>query len=367
MAAQNPNDNTPENEEIPPVEDIDQSDALKRAILKLRQSGMLTHVPDDLAALAGTDDSSDVQAVEQSAPAPEPKKEPRPDDQTIASRPKPESPTIASTDDVAKHADERAKWAAVMSGWEDAGSGEVPEVSQDSAPTIPSREALQKQTPATDEWSLPVESEPEEEPAAITLRRKEIKPVDDTPLTDSRDKTPWTLQQFFDGEIDLEQELLKRFPTVPAMTAIKFRTLGMNSGRKVATLTAQDGSSSIIIDADVETKVVQVSFTLGSMMTLRYQLNDIPANNRERWLELMRRDKGGLAFLWNEQRWREDYLICISREYSTNIFAFSPRNFESAVRISKNVTAQLLDWLEEVWNTEPEPDSGDDDAPLLTW
>lgn len=373
MSAQNPDDKTPENDMTPDLEDVDQSDALKRAILKLQQSGMLTHVPDDLVAMAATHekDSPSTGETGQST-ASESEKDPQPDDLTIASRPKPESPTVASTDDVAKHAEERVKWAAVMSGWDNINSGAIPEVSEDSAPTIPSREALEENPAISDDWSLPVDSEPEpeakEDPAAITLRRKEIKPAEnDTALTDSREKTPWTLQQFFDGEIDLEQELLKRFPSVPAMTSVKFRTLGMNSGRKVATLNAQDGSASIIIDADIETKVVQISFTMGSMMTLRYSLNAIPANNRERWLELMRRDKGGLAFLWNEQRWREDYLICISREYSTNIFAFSPRNFESAVRITKTVTDQLLDWLEEIWNSDPEPDSGDDDAPLLTW
>ncbi|MGB7338478.1 MAG: hypothetical protein WBC91_06260, partial [Phototrophicaceae bacterium] len=349
----------------------------KRAILKLKESGMLTHLPDDLedimmpASDVVSDEASPVEVATL-----EPIVE---DDQTIPSRPKQTTPTIGSVDETAKYADEQAQWASVISGWDDEISF-MPDPAP-SPPTIPSRQASQQQDdrsdiPSTnDDWELPQTDQSAISPAiianddeaAITIRRKEIKPqLDDTALTDSREQTPWTLQQFFDGEIDLEQELIKRHPTVPAMTTVKFRTLGMNSGRKVATLSAQDGSSQIIIDADVATKVVQISFTYGSMMTLRYVLNDLPASNRERWLELMRRDKGGLAFLWNEDRWRDDYLVCISREYSTNIFAFSPRNFESAVRLTKTVTQELLDWLEDIWTSEPEPED-DDESPLLTW
>jgi hypothetical protein len=198
---------------------------------------------------------------------------------------------------------------------------------------------------------------------AITLTRKEIKPPSEDALTSSRDETPWTLQQFFDGEIDLDKELSKRFPTIPPMTTIKFRTLGSRSGRKVAT---QDGNASLIIDADVDTKVVQMSFSYGSMLTLRFSLNSLNDSDRSRWLELMRREQGGLAFLWGPSRWNEDYLICIARKYSTNIYAFSPRNFESAIRMTASVTTELLNWLEEVWTTVPEPED-DDDSPLLTW
>lgn len=344
MSTSNPNKN--DNSQ----NSADESDALKQAILKLKQSGMLTHVPDDLAEMINEElATSDAQSA---AP-------------TIPSRPTKETPIVAeSSDDIAKHADERAEWAAVMSGWDnDSANSSVPEA-ESQAEAISSAE--------DSSWELPTEVEaeleqPVEEQSAITLRRKEIKPhVEETALTGSREKTPWALQQFFDGEIDLEQELLKRFPAVPIMTTIKFRTLGLNSSRKVATLSTQDSGASLIVDADVETKVVQLSFTFGSMLTLRYVLSDLPTNNRERWLELMRREKGGLAFLWNEDRWREDYLICVSREYSTNIFAFSPRNFESAVRITKNVTTELLTWLEDIWVNVPEI-SDDDDAPLLTW
>lgn len=355
------------NENDTPQNEIDESDALKQAILKLQQSGMLTHVPDDLAeVVAGNVDTSD--AVSEASSAPISEAEANEDAQTIPTRPKQESPTVASTsDDVEKHADERVKWAAVMSGWDDNNASMT-------ASDTPVAESLPDSIqPATvDSWELSSEIEVEQsvsvdEQSAITLRRKEIKPhSEETALTGSREKTPWALQQFFDGEIDLEQELLKRFPAVPAMTTIKFRTLGLNSSRKVATLSTQDGGASLIVDADIETKVVQLSFTFGSMMTLRYVLSDLPANNRERWLELMRREKGGLAFLWNEDRWREDYLICVSREYSTNIFAFSPHNFESAVRITKNVTNELLTWLEDVWVNVPEV-KDDDDSPLLTW
>lgn len=175
---------------------------------------------------------------------------------------------------------------------------------------------------------------------------------------------PWTLQQFFNGEIDLDVELSKRFPTMPMMSLVQFRTLGATSGRKTCTLTTQDGSASLILDADTRTKVVQLSFTLGSMLTLRFTLDHLSEMDRNRWLELMRREQGGLAFLWGEDRWEKDYLICISRKHHTNFFAFSPNHFEAGIRLTPVTNKQLLDWLDELWKADAAPTEG---TPLLTW
>ena len=176
---------------------------------------------------------------------------------------------------------------------------------------------------------------------------------------------PWILQQFFKGEIDLEAELAKRFPAVPMMATVKFRTLGTRSGRRVATLAAQDGSTSVMLEADTQSKVVQMSFTVASMLTLRFSLADLSDMDRKHWLELMRRDEGGLAFLWGSQRWARDYLICISRKYYTNVYAFSPHSFEAAIRITPPVMKELLDWLDDVWRADTLPP--DDEPDLLTW
>jgi hypothetical protein len=193
---------------------------------------------------------------------------------------------------------------------------------------------------------------------SITMRQENA-------LTGSPNEAPWTLQQFFNGEIDLDVELSKRFPTMPMLSIIKFRTLGTNSSRRVATLSTQDGAASLIVGADVATKVVQMSFTLGSMLTLRFGISDLSDMDRNRWVELMRRDQGGLAFLWGPTRWADDYMICIARKYFTNLYCFSPHNFEAGVRLTPAVTKQLLDWLEELWKAQFKSD--EDSPPLLTW
>jgi hypothetical protein len=184
---------------------------------------------------------------------------------------------------------------------------------------------------------------------------------DRTPL---RSSTPWTLQQFFNGEIDLDVELAKRFPTMPVMSSIHFRNLGTQSGRGVATLTSGDEGVRVIIDADAKSRVVQMSFTFGSMITLRFNLDDLSDMDRSRWLELMRREEGGLAFLWGPSRWQKDYLICVSRKYFTNLYAFSPRNFEAAIRMTPAILEQLLNWLEQFWK---QTNDKKDEPPLLTW
>lgn len=376
MSSEKPEDKQPETNDNASPEDLNQSDALKRAILKLKEQGLLTHIPDELMGESSSksDDkpSTDEQTIASRDTLEKPhtfstaKPQARPDEETIVSRPQMDSPTIATTsddtpEDVEKLAAEKAAWSSVLSGWDDA----------------PTQTETKKETPqAADQTLLDAklktqESEriraisPEDE-KSITLKRKEIRPQSEDALTGSRDETPWTLQQFFDGEIDLDKELSNRFPTIPPMTSVKLRTLGSHSGRKVATLATQDGSATVIFDADISTKVVQISFTYGSMLTLRFSLRNLNSSDRSRWLELMRREQGGLAFLWGPSRWNEDYIICVSRKYSTNIYAFSPRNFEAAIRMTASVTEELLNWLEEIWNAEPEPED-DEDSPLLTW
>lgn len=189
-----------------------------------------------------------------------------------------------------------------------------------------------------------------------------IKPTDDALEPVPIDDPPWTLQQFFNGEIDLESELSTRFSSMPVMSSIRFRGLGTRSTRGVAALATQDGAAQVTFDADKSSRVVQVSFTFGSMLTLRFVLRDLV--DRQRWLELMRRSEGGLAFLWGTARWENDYVICVSRRYYTNFYAFSPNGFEAAARFTPAVTKQLIDWLETYWS---EDDQHDDTSPLLTW
>jgi hypothetical protein len=175
---------------------------------------------------------------------------------------------------------------------------------------------------------------------------------------------PWTLQQFFNGEIDLERELAARFPNVPLMSTIRFRSLGAKSKRGIATLATQDGTASTLVEADAASRAVQLSFSFGSMLTLRFRLDNLSDVDRSRWLELMRRDQGGLAFLWGQSRWEHDYVICVVHKHFTNLYAFSNREFEAAIRLTPDVTRQLLDWLESNWKPE---EASDGTPKLLTW
>lgn len=225
--------------------------------------------------------------------------------------------------------------------------------------------ASRSQVKPTDE-TLPSRPKPAEKPVETSLQPDAPKPVSppDSKLSSTPINPPWTLQQFFNGEIDLDIELSKRFPNVPVMSTIHFRGLGTRNGRGVATLSTGDGSASVVFDADAATRIVQVSFTFGSMLTLRFTLDELSDMDRSRWVELMRREQGGLAFLWGPARWQHDYVICIARKYFTNFFAFSPHNFEAAMRMTPDVTKKLLNWLEEFWKAPP-PDQ--EPPKLLTW
>lgn len=176
---------------------------------------------------------------------------------------------------------------------------------------------------------------------------------------------PWALQQHFDGEINLEAELARRFPEMAVMPHIKIRPLGEGQRREVATMTTADNAAHAVIDADLLTGNLILSFTLSSMLTLRFSLHDISPRMRQRWLDLMRRPEGGVAFLWGPARWESDYLACVVHKYYTNLYCFSPNNFEAGIRMTNIVTEKLVDWLVQVWSSG---DDNDDTPPtLLTW
>lgn len=174
---------------------------------------------------------------------------------------------------------------------------------------------------------------------------------------------PWVLQQFFDGQIDLEEELGWRFHNMPVMATIKFRRMGEHETRRVAALAAQDGSAQLMIYADWQTRAISLAYTLGGMLTLRFHLDHLSDMDRAHWLGLVRREASGAAFLWGAARWERDYLICDARRYFTNLYAFSPRQIEAAARLTPDVAAQLFDWLADCW----QPDLPADDSALLTW
>lgn len=181
----------------------------------------------------------------------------------------------------------------------------------------------------------------------------------------THDSTPWPLQQFFSGDIDLDVELSQRFDNMPVMSRVNFREMGEKTKRGVATLYNQDNSSQVIIDIDSATNMMQIAFTYGSMLTLRFRLTELGDLDRTRWLELMKREKGGLAFLWGPARWDRDYLICVSRHYLTNLYAFSPNGFEAAIRMTPDAAKQVLKWIEGYWKAKPKETT--EAPPLLTW
>jgi hypothetical protein len=175
---------------------------------------------------------------------------------------------------------------------------------------------------------------------------------------------PWLLQQFFNDQIDLSTELHNRFPSLPLMSVVRFRHADSKNPRGVATLSTADGSASAVIDVDSASGGAHLSFTYGSMLSLHFRMDELSGMDRARWLELMRRDAGGVAFLWGQARWERDYVICVTRKKFASLYAFSHNGFEAAVRLTPEVTQQLLEWLDKFWK----PDTPSGDAPkLLTW
>jgi hypothetical protein len=183
-----------------------------------------------------------------------------------------------------------------------------------------------------------------------------------TGVETSASNAPWMLQQFFNGEIDLDAELSKRFPSMPVMSSVHFRAAREKRG--IAALTTQDSAASLHVDVNGETHAIEFTFAFRSMLAFRFHLQELSDTDRSRWLESMRREQGGVSFLWGKGRWENNYVICGVHRYFTNIYAFSPQNFEAAARLTPEVNQAFLNWLDELWKPTP---SLDDSQQLITW
>lgn len=185
--------------------------------------------------------------------------------------------------------------------------------------------------------TIPARSEP-----AMTAQQPEVNPA------------PWILQRHFDGDIDLDKELNTRFYAMPVLSTFKARRL--DAGFATAMLTTQDGAAALRVDVDVREETVDFVFILRSMLGLKFTFRQIGEGQRSRWLQLIRHQEASPAFFWGPTRWRSDYLIAVAHQYYTNLYAFSSNNFEAASRITPDVTAELLDWLGELWKPRPVSD-----------
>mgnify|MGYP005846455175 CR=1 FL=1 len=184
------------------------------------------------------------------------------------------------------------------------------------------------------------------QPHDVTIPARSSVKGADSPLHKG---VPWVLQQFFQGGIDLDQELSARYPQMPIMSLINFRMQGAAGKIGVATLSTQDGAAGLRVELDTTTKAVSFAFALSSMLAFRFNLTGLTDRDRQHWLDPMRREADEVAFLWSQARYRADYIIAAPHKHFTNLYAFSPANVEAATRLTADVTRKLLGWLEGFW------------------
>jgi hypothetical protein len=174
---------------------------------------------------------------------------------------------------------------------------------------------------------------------------------------------PLLLRLFLDGEIDLDAELAQRFPSPPLLSALRFRSPTARAG--TALLAMQDGAAALLVEADRVTSATSLVFSFGSMLALRFTFDTLSDADRARWLDQMRREDSGIAFLWGRDRWDSDYAIASIHRHFVTLYAFSPRGVEAAVRCTPDAVRQLVQWLAGYWTVVPRAVPPADD--LTTW
>lgn len=163
------------------------------------------------------------------------------------------------------------------------------------------------------------------------------------------DDAPPVLQRFLKLEIDLEQELARQSSGSPLMSTLRLdpRRPRGDERRLVALMESQDSGATMKVEVHPNYDTTAVSFSVGNMLTLRYALTRIDAEERQAFLEMARRDTG-LCVLWTAERWQDDYIILVKGEFFSRLYAFS-QHHEATARMSAEVVGSLTDWLERCW------------------
>ena len=164
---------------------------------------------------------------------------------------------------------------------------------------------------------------------------------------------PIALQQFFSGEIDLDNDLARRFVNAPLIAHMRRVPDSGDAlhGQTTAILSSQDDTMIISVDAPpsgTSEVTLEFTFTLFSALALRFRLSPLVAPERRRWIDLMRRENG-ITFLWTRRRWEDPHLVFVVREHFARLYAFAPQGFEAAARFTPDITRGLVDWLEGLW------------------
>lgn len=175
-------------------------------------------------------------------------------------------------------------------------------------------------------------------------------------------RPPLLLQLFLDGQIDLDDELSRRFPTPPLLSTVHFHAMSSQAG--LASLAAQDGAAGLLVETDRVSQGISLVFVHGSMLALRFRFDQLSDADRLRWLQHVQREESGVVFLWGQSRWEQDYAITSVRRYFTTLYAFSPRGVEAAVRCTPGAMRQLVQWLSPYWLAPARPSQTDN---LTTW
>lgn len=176
---------------------------------------------------------------------------------------------------------------------------------------------------------------------------------------------PAMLQQFFAGEIDLDDDLARRFANAPLLAYLRLVLEAGEPLRRQATAIfgSNDDAATLTVDAALdETAALTFTFTLFGALALRFHLSPLVEPDRQRWMELLRRDSG-ITVLWTRERWEQPYLILVTREGFGRLYAFSPHGIEAAARLTPNMVVGLVDWLEALWFPErrlPDPQPAPD-------
>lgn len=184
---------------------------------------------------------------------------------------------------------------------------------------------------------------------------------------------PLILQRYYSGDANkrdmmLSLELNKRFATPPLLSFNEFfPEPGKEASYGLAQFNAQDGAASLTVEIEQRTGEVQFNFLLFGMVGARFAPGVLSDGVRAQMVSI-RSTSDGVAFLWSEAEWQQDYLIFVVRERFARVYAFSAEGGIAACRLTPDGLQKFTHWLAGFWNLDtPSGPPADIEVAPDTW
>ena len=154
------------------------------------------------------------------------------------------------------------------------------------------------------------------------------------------------LKRYYSQNVNIRSLLLQHWAHVPLLATVR-RTDDIN----IIHFISQDQSVALMLEYDKHSNQFHIRLVSGGVLGQHYTIEHLSDMDRDYWYHMLDNDvdQSPPAFLWNHQRWEQDYMVSFVEHQQLHLFLYSPQKSEAAIRLSSNSSQLFLQWISTMW------------------